>query len=61
VDCQFCHAQGDFASDEKRAKTTARHMIEMTQNINKTSFNGNMRVRCFTCHQGHEEPVNVPE
>jgi photosynthetic reaction center cytochrome c subunit len=61
VNCEFCHEQGNFASDAKRTKTTARHMIEMTRNINETAFHGQMRVRCFTCHQGHEEPVNVPE
>lgn len=61
VDCQFCHVEGNFASDDKRTKTTARHMIEMTHQINAQAFNGNMRVRCYTCHQGHQEPINVPE
>ncbi len=60
VDCQFCHAQ-DFASDEKRTKGTARMMIAMTHNINEANFKGRAEVRCFTCHQGHQQPVRVPE
>jgi hypothetical protein len=27
-------------------------MIEMVNNINKTTFRGQARVSCFTCHQG---------
>ena len=60
-ECSFCHVQGDFASDEKRTKGTARMMITMTGNINKDNFHGRMEVRCYTCHQGHQEPHSVPE
>ncbi len=60
-DCQFCHVQGNFASDDKPEKATARMMIAMNGNINKENFKGNTVVRCFTCHQGHPEPVAVPE
>jgi hypothetical protein len=56
VHCSFCHVEGDFASDDNPKKTTARHMIEMAHAINKNNFNGEMRVTCWTCHRGAEEP-----
>src|SRR5438067_7400390 len=34
VMCTHCHVQGDFASDEKRQKNTARMMIAMARDIN---------------------------
>lgn len=60
-ECNFCHVQGNFAADDKREKGTARMMITMTNNINKDNFHGRMEVRCYTCHQGHQEPHSVPE
>jgi len=54
--CQFCHAQGNFAADEKPQKETARKMFEMTAGINANSFGGRQAVRCFTCHQGCNHP-----
>lgn len=60
-DCEFCHTQGNFAADDKPMKNTARMMITMTGNINKEAFKGHMVVRCYTCHQGHQEPRSVPE
>jgi Photosynthetic reaction centre cytochrome C subunit len=59
--CDFCHVQGNFAADDKPQKAMARKMITMTTNINQANFNGQMRVRCFTCHQGHQEPHSMPE
>lgn len=71
VKCGFCHAPKangergmDFASDAKKEKGFARHMITMTQNINKNDFNfGNSArpdtiniVTCGTCHRGEKEP-----
>ena len=60
VRCDFCHAQGDFASDEKRPKLTARRMIEMTRDINQTNFHGRERVTCYACHHGEQEPKSAP-
>jgi hypothetical protein len=59
VRCEFCHMQGDFASDENRRKLTARNMIAMVQQIN-THFGGNPRVTCYTCHRGETEPKSAP-
>jgi hypothetical protein len=58
--CDFCHVQGDFASDDKQTKLVARHMIEMTQHIN-AQFNDNKEhVTCYTCHRGAEMPLTAP-
>lgn len=58
--CNFCHAEGDFSSDEKKTKVFARKMITMTHDINANTFNGRNEVRCYTCHQGHHEPMSHP-
>jgi photosynthetic reaction center cytochrome c subunit len=65
VDCDHCHVQGNFASDEKLSKRVGRRMIEMTKSINAQSFpkyevkEGESvlgRVTCMTCHQGATTP-----
>jgi photosynthetic reaction center cytochrome c subunit len=65
VKCDFCHVQGNFASDEKSPKRTARRMIEMTRNLNAQAFPRYQvkagesvlgRVTCNTCHQGTTSP-----
>jgi hypothetical protein len=58
--CEFCHVRGKDELDDKKEKLTARKMIEMTHNINAQNFNGKMEVRCYTCHQGHNEPMSHP-
>lgn len=69
AECEFCHVQEKGADgnnhlvpekDDKRSKVTARKMIQMTMDINKTSFNGNRNVTCNTCHRGAESPVPIP-
>ena len=60
VRCDFCHVQGNFAADDKRPKQTARQMMTMLFAINKDNFNGRSEVSCFTCHQGHQEPMGLP-
>lgn len=59
VDCEYCHVEGDFPSDRKDTKQTARDMYEMMSNINKTSFSGKQVVTCYTCHHGNSEPVTM--
>ncbi len=64
VRCNYCHVnnagQWDYPSDDKPEKNTAREMIAMTLNINKTTFKGNLQVSCFTCHRGRTQPNGVP-
>jgi hypothetical protein len=60
VQCTYCHVKGDFASDENGKKEVARHMIEMTREINKRFPDGNMHVTCYTCHRGSEVPATSP-
>jgi hypothetical protein len=61
VKCTFCHVNKnetwDFASDEKPEKATAREMITMLLNINKTTFKGATEVTCNTCHRGRSHPA----
>ncbi len=58
--CETCHVRGNFASDEKKEKATARQMITMTMHINEQFFGGKTEVRCFTCHHGAEHPHAAP-
>ncbi len=65
VKCNNCHVnkngQWDFPLDDKPEKNTAREMIAMTLNINKTTFKGINEVSCFTCHRGRIRPVSLLE
>jgi outer membrane lipoprotein-sorting protein len=64
VRCNFCHVNNNgvwaYDSDEKPEKGTARQMISMVLNINKTTFKGGMEVSCYTCHRGMRDPVGSP-
>ena len=65
VNCNTCHVRGNFASEEKPQKQTARKMLEMVKAINTANFpdykpkDGESllgRVTCYTCHQGDTKP-----
>lgn len=58
--CNFCHVQGNFASDENPHKDVARKMIMLTSDINSKFPEGKGTVTCFTCHRGEEHPKNAP-
>jgi hypothetical protein len=69
VTCGTCHVRGNFASEEKPEKLTARRMLEMTRGINKQFFPDHKpkegesvlgRVTCYTCHQGERTPKLPP-
>jgi hypothetical protein len=62
TNCATCHVTGpqqDFAADDKRAKDTARKMIQMVD-----TFNANpdkvVTLTCVTCHDGHQQPSRTP-
>lgn len=62
VDCTFCHVDHDpmhFPLDDNKRKDTARKMMQMVMDINKDSFDGKQMVTCYTCHQGHPDPVST--
>ena len=58
--CDFCHNMDDRASDEKPTKVTARKMMAMVKNINDTTFSGEQKVSCYTCHHGEQKPAAPP-
>ena len=60
VNCDYCHDEKDFSSDVKKAKETARQMISMVLDINKSTFQGRQVVTCYTCHRGKAQPVDLP-
>lgn len=60
VECSFCHLEGDYASDEKEAKQTARRMLRLIQKINADFNDGKMHVSCYTCHRGETQPKTAP-
>lgn len=59
-DCEFCHVQNHFDSDDKKEKKTAREMIDMTAHIDADNFKDRPEVKCFTCHEGHNHPLSYP-
>src|SRR5512146_917322 len=60
VRCDFCHVQGNFASDDNPHKEIARKMIVLTREINTKFPDGKAHVTCYTCHRGAEEPQTAP-
>lgn len=56
VHCDQCHIRGQFDSDEKKDKSTARTMITMVHDLNQNVFQGHQEVQCYTCHRGNEKP-----
>lgn len=65
VNCQHCHVEGEYASDEIRAKRAAREMAALVALINGQL--GTMKhidgdtptpVNCSTCHRGELKPSN---
>ena len=62
VGCPYCHDNdaNKREVDSKPQKLIARQMIEMVNSINKTTFRGSPKVTCFTCHEGRNIPIAVP-
>ena len=59
--CNFCHAGGDFASDEKPTKQAARLMLGMVRHMNADwkEHVGAAGVTCWSCHRGQPVPAEV--
>lgn len=60
VECSFCHVEHQMDKDDKKEKQTARKMIAMELAINKSHFEGELEVTCYTCHRGTAHPVGTP-
>src|SRR6185437_10010507 len=61
MNCTDCHVDdsgGNWAkyADDTPLKQTARRMILMVNQINKTNFAGKPEVTCYSCHQGGRRP-----
>lgn len=61
VQCNYCHVQGNFSSDDNPKKEVARHMIEIMQKTNGLFPDGKLHVTCYTCHHGEAVPKTAPE
>jgi len=65
LNCVYCHVPESlenwerFADDVPR-KRTARSMILMVNEINKTRFGGRRALTCYSCHRGAETPRVIP-
>lgn len=61
VNCTYCHlgegggGWAEYARDNDK-KVTARRMISMMNEINKTYFGGRRVVTCVSCHNGANRP-----
>jgi hypothetical protein len=74
VQCTYCHALMNFASDEVPQKEIARNMFRMLKQISLNfpdsgvdAMNkqlpfpeGKQYVTCYTCHQGSTKPKSAP-
>src|SRR5256885_940539 len=64
VECDHCHVREGrdmkFDKDDKKAKVTARKMMQMMFAINKENFEGKREVTCYSCHRGAADPVGTP-
>jgi outer membrane lipoprotein-sorting protein len=63
--CNYCHVnnqgQWDYASDAKPEKSSAREMVKMVMDINKTTDRLKLDpVSCYTCHRGRTSPQSIP-
>ncbi len=63
--CNYCHVnnQGewDYASDAKPEKISAREMIKLVMDTNKTMERLKLDpVSCYTCHRGRTNPQSIP-
>lgn len=74
VQCDYCHVQATpdlsrtpsnaggwvWDRDDKQPKRRAREMMKMVVGLNATSFGGESKVTCYTCHRGSTQPSRLP-
>src|SRR6185437_3681985 len=63
VNCDYCHVKGEknpqtgedtwlWERDDKKEKARGRDMMRMVVELNRTTFNREAVVTCYTCHRG---------
>lgn len=65
VKCSYCHSQ-DKSADDKHTKEIARHMIQLTDDLNAKEFapigpEYSQAINCATCHRGSTKPMKDTE
>ena len=60
VECSYCHVEGRFEKDDKKAKQKAREMIRMMTALNASEFAGRREITCYSCHRGSADPAGTP-
>lgn len=65
LNCVDCHDPEGASSLAAYAidtplKQTARKMILMVNMLNKSSFGGEQKVTCYTCHRATDRPKRIP-
>lgn len=62
VECEYCHNEDDYSSDEKEKKVYTRDMILLVERLNEVeAFRKNGKViTCYTCHRGAVEINGTP-
>jgi len=60
VECNYCHVKDANEKDDKPAKVKARNMMQLTLDLNKTSFKGERVITCNTCHRGAVSTMATP-
>jgi len=58
VQCEHCHDRDDWSLDTKEEKRTARKMIRMVRELNRT-LDDDLAVSCYSCHRGQLRPVTT--
>jgi hypothetical protein len=70
VNCDYCHVKGDknpqtgedtwlWERDDKKEKAAGRDMMRMVLELNRTRFNREAVVTCYTCHRGNTRPERM--
>jgi hypothetical protein len=60
VSCEYCHVAGQWDSDAKPAKKTARRMLGLFAEIPQYfDSSRQLRMQCYTCHQGSPKPQSA--
>jgi len=70
VNCDHCHVKGEknqqtgedtwlWERDDKKEKSVARDMMRMVLELNRTRFNREGVVTCYTCHRGSTRPERM--